>query len=182
MQSSDTYVLVSAKWILAFLLSFWLSVPLIVQTLVLCMGLDFATWIIVVFISEELVSDRISVWISKRVLVLILVAMAHIITEVLKLSFDLGVVVASAYIVNEVTYITENCANAGVPIPPALLNALSKARKITGRGVSPVSVVEKLEQTVITRPDGLGGTESVVSGKKVTISMKDVIKDVSKDK
>lgn len=169
MKLNDSSVLVAVKWIFAFLISFWLGIPLMVQTLVICMGLDFATGLLASFISHSLGSHKGSIGIAKKVLILILVAMAHVITEVLKLPFDLGVVVASAYIVNEVISITENCANSGVPIPPALLDVLLKAKKLTGRGIKPIAVVEKLEQVVITRPDGLGGTESVVSSKKVTI-------------
>lgn len=168
MKLTDSSALVAAKWVVAFVMSFWLGVPLSVQILVICMGLDFVTGLLVGFINRELNSHRSFVGISKKVLVLILVATAHLISEALRLPADLGVWVAVAYVVNEVISITENCARAGVPIPPALLDALLKAKKMTGRGIEPVAVVEKLEQVVVTRPDGLGGTESIVSSTKVT--------------
>lgn len=171
MKFTDSSFLVAAKWIFAFLLSFWVGIPLSVQTLVICMALDFATGMIAAFIRRELASHKGSRGIAKKVLILILVATSHIITEVLKLPFDLGVIVASAYIVNEVISITENCANSGVPVPPALLKVLLKARQITGRNISPTEVVEKLEQVIVKRPDGLGGEEQVISSRKTITGM-----------
>ena len=56
-------------------------------------------------------------------LILILVAVAHLISEALKLRSTWVFGVAAAYVVNEVISITENCANAGVPIPPRCLEA-----------------------------------------------------------
>lgn len=167
MKLTDSSALVAAKWVIAFVASFWLGVPLSVQILVTCMGLDFATGLLVGFINRELSSQRSFVGLAKKMLVLILVATAHLISEALKIPFDLGVAVAAAFVVNEVISITENCANAGVPIPPALLDVLLKAKKMTGRG-DQATVIEKLEAVVISKPDGLGGTESVVSSTKTT--------------
>ena len=167
---TDSTALIAAKWLLAFVLAFWLSIPLTVQILVACMGLDFATGVLVGFIRHELASHRSFVGIAKKMLILILVAVAHLISEALKLPFDLGVGVAAAYVVNEVISITENCANAGVPIPPALLDVLLKAKRMTGRGEQG-TVVEKLEAVSVSRPDGLGGVESVVSSTKITTGL-----------
>ena len=163
---TDSTALIAAKWVVAFLLSFWFSIPLAVQILVTCMGLDFATGILVGFIRHELASHKSFIGIAKKMLILILVAVAHLISEALKLPSDLGVWVAAAYVVNEVISITENCANAGVPIPPALLDVLLKAKKMTGRGEQG-TVVEKLDAVVVSHPDGLGGTESVISSVKI---------------
>lgn len=167
MKFSDSTYLAASKWVIAFVVSFWLSIPFMVQMLVACMGLDFATGILVGFIRGELASHRSFVGIAKKVLILILVAVAHLLGEIMKLPLDLGVAVAAAYIVNEVISITENCSNAGVPIPPVLLEALLKAKKITGRGEQH-AVIEKLEAVVVSRPDGTGGTESMVSSVKTT--------------
>lgn len=168
---TDSSALVAAKWAVAFCLSFWLGIPLTVQVLVICMALDFVTGLLVGFIQREISSHRGFVGIAKKVLILILVTVAHLISEALKLPFDLGAGVAIAYIVNEVISITENCANAGVPIPPVLLDFLLKAKTMTGRG-NQGTVVEKLEAVVVSKPDGLGGTESIVSTVKVTTGTK----------
>ena len=167
---TDSSALVAAKWMLAFCAAFWLGIPLSVQILVICMGLDFATGVLVGFIRGNLASDRSFVGIAKKVLILILVAVAHLISEALKLPFDLGVGVAVAYVVNEVISITENCANAGVPIPPLLLDFLLKTKNMTGRGQQ-TSVVEKLESTSVSRADGLGGVETLSSATKTTVSL-----------
>lgn len=175
---TDSTALISAKWVIAFVTSFWLGIPLSVQILVICMGLDFATGLLVGFIRQELASHRSFVGISKKVLILILVAVAHLISEALKMPFDLGVGVAVAYIVNEVISITENCANAGVPIPPVLLDVLLKSKKMTRRGEQNL-VIEKLEAVVVSKPDGFGGTESTIISSTVT-SKSDVSSDQEK--
>jgi toxin secretion/phage lysis holin len=174
---TDSSALVAAKWVLAFLVSFWLSVPISVQILVTCMGLDFATGILVGFIRRDLSSHRSFVGIAKKVLILILVAVAHLISEALKLPFDLGVGVSAAYVVNEVISITENCANAGVPIPPLLLDFLLRTKKMTGRGEQ-AEVIEKLEAVSVSRPDGLGGVELISTSKKTIIGPKPDISSV----
>ena len=167
MKITDSTVLIAAKWMIAFAASFWLSIPISVQLLVACMGLDFATGLLVAFIRSEVASHKSFVGLAKKMLILIMVAVAHLLSDALKLPFDLGSACAAAYVVNEVISITENCANAGVPIPPALLDVLLKAKKATGRG-DQQKVIETLESVTITQPDGLGGSQSVSSTTKVT--------------
>ena len=177
---TDSMALLAAKWAVAFSAAFWMGVPLSVQILVTCMGLDFATGLLVGFIRRELESHRSFVGIAKKVLILILVAVAHLISEALKLPFDLGVAVAAAYVVNEVISITENCANAGVPIPPVLLEFLLRTKKVTGRGEQSL-VVEKLDSVSVSRPDGLGGVESVLTSTKVIRGPSSVVSSANKE-
>jgi len=164
---TESAALIAAKWVVAFLISFWIQIPLSVQILVGCMGLDFLTGLLVAFIRGEVASHKSFIGLAKKSLILILVGSAHLISEAMKLQFDLGAAVAVAYIVNEVISITENCANAGIPIPPALLDVLVKAKKYTGRGQQPSTVVEKLESVSVSKDDGLGGVETIVSSTKV---------------
>ena len=175
MKLTDSTALVAAKWILALSLSFWISIPMTVQILVMCMGLDMATGLLVAFIRRDLTSHRGFVGIAKKVLILILVALAHLISEALKLPFDLGAGVAAAYVVNEIISITENCANAGIPIPPALLEVLLKAKKMTGRGQqnTVVQKLESVESVSVSHPDGVGGVETVATTTKVTTLKQD---------
>jgi toxin secretion/phage lysis holin len=165
---AESASLIAAKWIAAFIVSFWLRVPLTVQILVACMGLDFITGLLVAFIRGEVASHKSFIGLAKKTLILILVGAAHLISDAMKLQFDLGAFVAVAYIINEVISITENCANAGIPIPPALLDVLVKAKKYTGRGQRPSTVVEKLESVSVSTDDGVGGIETLVSSTRTT--------------
>jgi toxin secretion/phage lysis holin len=130
----SAWLLVASKWLLAFVLATWLTAPIAVHILLGLMALDLATgFIVAVFIDKELNSQRLFAIIGKKVLTLIMCSAAHLSTEPLNLSFDAGVLIAAAYSINEFIGITENCSKAGVPVPAALMDLLSRAKDSTKR-------------------------------------------------
>lgn len=161
-----------AKFIVALAASFWLSVPVMVQLLVGAMALDFFTGLLIAtFIERNLDSHKSYVGLARKALTLVIVTTGAIIPKVLKVDIPLGSWIAAAYIINEMISITENCARAGVPIPPALLDVLAKAKNMTGRGTSANAVISRLETTSASVTDAVDGTHTEIkSSSSETVS------------
>lgn len=121
-----------AKWASAVMASLWVRVPAASQALLLLMLIDFSTGLIVAAIRGNLDSHRSWVGLLKKVLVLLVVATATVVGRSAGFEFDLAAAVAIAFSVSEAISIVENCANAGVPIPPVLVQALLKAKTLAG--------------------------------------------------
>lgn len=122
------------KWAIGGLAALWVSLPAALPTLILFMALDFATGLICASIAKKLDSGESYKGLKRKTLVLLLVLSAHLATKAAGIGYDLGSVVAIAYIVNELISITENCARAGVPVPKVLVDALLKAKGIAWNG------------------------------------------------
>jgi toxin secretion/phage lysis holin len=137
--------LVSCKWLFAALVSFWITVPLAVQTLVGLMVIDYATGLLVAMLARKVSSAEGLRGLVKKVLTILLVLTAHLLVRATNLSWDFSMTIAGAFAANEVISITENCADAGVPIPPAFLDVLLRAKKLTGRGKAASDVRRDLE-------------------------------------
>jgi len=133
------------------LLSGWAHLSTTVQLLVMLMGLDFFTGLMAGAIQRKLSAEISFRGLAKKVMVLVLVYMGHVITKPLNVGFDLGEMIALAYVVNEVISITENCVDVGVPIPPVLIQSLSKFRKLGGMPGDLTSTIIT-EETVIIPP------------------------------
>lgn len=118
------------KWILAAIIATWVSLSAAVQFLIIFMVFDYATGLIAATINKELDSHIGSIGLAKKVLVLALVWVAHLGTRAINVGYDLGSLVATAYCLNELISIVENCARVGVPIPPRLVQALRNAHKL----------------------------------------------------
>ena len=116
------------KWLCLTALVYWAKVPYLVQILVAFMALDMVTGLLAAFVRKEICSEIGARGVAKKVLMLILVAVAHVISDKdpLHLGIDLGNVVALGYLANEVISIVENCAWAGIPVPGPLVDALMK--------------------------------------------------------
>ena len=138
-------VLVALKWLVAGVVSLWVSVPLAMQTLASLMVIDYATGLLCALMERRASSAEGLRGLVKKVLIVLLVLTAHLLVKATNLSWDFSMAIAGAFAVNEVVSITENCADAGVPIPPALLEVLLRTKKLTGRGKAAAEVLEDLE-------------------------------------
>ncbi len=133
-EAQETSVsLVFLKWVLAGILSLWVKVPLAIQALLVLMLIDYATGLLGALIAGSL-SSRVGFrGLGRKVLTLLLVGATHYVVRTMNLNFDFASTVAAAFAANELISITENCAEAGVPIPPPILDVLVRARRISGR-------------------------------------------------
>lgn len=146
MQSAPTASLpFLLKWIVAGVISLWISIPAAVQTLIVLMSIDYVTGVLLALMQRRLCSEEGKKGLGKKTLTLLLVVTVHYVVKPLNLGVDLGAMVATAFCVNELISITENCAAAGVPIPDALLTVLVRAKRITGRGKQADEVTRDLE-------------------------------------
>lgn len=135
------------KWLTAMVISIWAGISTTVHLLCVLMALDFFTGLTGAFIRRKLSADVSFQGLAKKVMVLVLVYVGHSITKPLNVGFDLGEMIALAYVLNEVLSIIENCADVGVPIPPVLIQSLSKFRKIMP--VKDHDVITTITQTEI---------------------------------
>jgi toxin secretion/phage lysis holin len=133
-----------AKWIAAAVTAVWVGMPVAAQTLAVRIGIDYATGLLNASMKKRLSSEVGWNGLKRKVMTGLLVWGAHYMTQALRLQYDMGSLAAWAFAVSELISITENAAAAGVPIPPPLLEALVKARHVTGRGVSAKEVEREL--------------------------------------
>lgn len=132
------------KWLAAGITAWWISTPAAVQALVVLMVCDYATGVLSALVCGRLSSAEGYRGLGRKVLTLTLVTVAHFVGWSIHLGYDLGSIVAIAFAVNEAISITENCARAGVPIPEAMLAALLRAKRVTGRGRTAAEVERDL--------------------------------------
>ncbi len=145
------------KWAAASLTALWMSLSTTVHLLCVMMALDFCTGLAGAFILRRISGAASFRGLMKKVMTLVLVYVGHVITKPLNVGFDLGEMVALAYVVNEVISIVENCALVGVPIPPILVQSLSKIKNVIP--VPPGSSITLESPTsVIPVPPGSGVT------------------------
>ncbi len=137
------------KWGVAFVVSLWAHISTTVQLLVMLMALDFFTGLMAGAIQRKLSAEISFRGLAKKCMVMTLVYMGHMITKPLNVGFDLGEMIALAYVVNEVLSITENCVDVGVPIPPVLIQSLAKFRKLGGMAGDITTTIITEETTVI---------------------------------
>lgn len=106
------------------------------QLLVLLIVLDIVSGILCAGISGKINSDASFKGMMKKTLILLLVVMAHVIDphagELLgfaQIQISFGNMVAAFFCTTEFVSITENAANAGVPIPKVFRDALEKVNR-----------------------------------------------------
>jgi toxin secretion/phage lysis holin len=134
----------AVKWAVAAAIAVWVSIPAAVQALLILMALDYATGLLRAAIAREVSAEVGWRGLQRKTMTTLLVVSAHYLGRTLHLGYDVGTLVASAFGVNEVISITENAATAGLPVPPVLLDVLSKAKHLTGRGKSAHAVRREL--------------------------------------
>lgn len=150
-QSSE--IAIAIKWACAFVATTWIGIPGAIQTLLVLMAFDYLTGLIVAGMEGRLCSRHGWRGLGRKTLMLILVAAAHNVAKPLHLAVDPGSGVAIGLCVNEMISIVENCNDAGVPIPPLLVQLLVKSRQLTGRGRTAAEVRAEL-----TKGQGAGGS------------------------
>lgn len=121
------------RWVVAalgvlgnFLFGGW-SLPL--KILVACIVLDYVTGVLRAFVRRNLSSEIGARGIAKKVGIMALVALAHLIDLLCQFEAPLlQTAVTWFYIANEGISIAENVAETNVPIPPVLRDALAIVR------------------------------------------------------
>jgi toxin secretion/phage lysis holin len=103
----------------------WGGLPLMVHLLIWLMVGDIVTGLIAGFVAKKLSSDVSWRGMSKKAIVLILVAGAEYAGPFVSIP-QLGAGVAGFYCLHEALSVLENAVNAGVPIPDFLRDALAK--------------------------------------------------------
>lgn len=118
------------KWFIAAMIAAWISLSAAVQFLLIFMAFDYVTGIVAAYVNKELCSEKGAKGLAKKVAVLLLVWVSHYATRAINVDYDLGAWVATAYSINELISIIENCRRAGVPVPQRLVDALMKAKTV----------------------------------------------------
>lgn len=99
--------------------------------------IDFLTGMIAAWIHGELRSMKGYIGIAKKVGIFMFVTVAHVIDGVLGENHYLRDAVIFFYLANELLSIIENAGKMGVPLPPALTNAvLVLQEKAGGKGAN----------------------------------------------
>lgn len=103
------------------------EVPGLLVALVFFMAVDYVTGLIKAYYKKELSSETGFKGIFKKIVILCLVSIAHMVDVYV---IGSGAVVMSAttlfYIGNEGISILENAGEIGIPLPPALIKALKQ--------------------------------------------------------
>jgi toxin secretion/phage lysis holin len=128
---SDHFLFGAAKWVTAAILAQWATIPTAIHFLLAFMVLDFVTGVIAAFVQKRISSTASMRGISKKVLILIVILSAHLMEKAFGLELGLEKIAALGYTANEAISIIENCANAGVWVPPQIVEALAKIRQKT---------------------------------------------------
>lgn len=100
------------------------------ECLLIAMVIDYITGVAASFFSPDLSLDsRVGFkGIVKKVLILLMVAMGHIVDAVIGTELAMPMVLWF-YLANECLSITENVANAGVPVPKRLKSTLRQVKE-----------------------------------------------------
>jgi toxin secretion/phage lysis holin len=98
----------------------------LVQTLVVLIGLDFASGIILASTTGTVSSDASFRGMGKKAMMLVLVGAASAYNATQPLGFDAGAAVAGFFCTTELISIVENAGRLGLPIPKTLTDALAK--------------------------------------------------------
>ena len=127
MNGSWTWWVNGAKVIVAIGLALWVGLEPLFQLLLMLMALDILSGVTAAIVTKTVCSDVSFRGIGKKVMVLLLVAMASILSPlVADGAIPLGQGVALFYCINEAISVTENAGKAGVPLPSFLKDALKK--------------------------------------------------------
>ena len=111
---------------LALLAGFYGGLHPLIQTLVVLIGLDFASGLILAKTTGTISSDASYRGMGKKAMMLILVGAATAYNATQPLGFDAGAAVAGFFCTTELISIIENAGRLGLPIPKPLTDALAK--------------------------------------------------------
>jgi len=134
----------------------WLQGQPILTSLLLMMAIDMAAGIAVAIMRKKLSSTISWRGACKKVIMLLLVGVAALL-EPFAGGLPLTKMVAAFFLYNESLSVLENAAEAGVPLPRALVDTLAKLRddghKDIGGGTKPPSAHVHIETTAPTKID-----------------------------
>lgn len=135
----------AAKWALAIAVSTWASIPVMGQTLLLLQVLDFSLGMMKASRAGKLCMQEARRGLQQKTATILVLVATHLAVRAQPtMAFGVGVI-AAAFVFSELLSIVLNAADLGVPIPPALIEVLAKARKMTGRGVPASKVRAELD-------------------------------------
>ena len=101
----------------------------LLYALIAMMALDYAMGVIIAITHKRLSSDIGFKGITKKIMMLVLVAVGHIIdARVIGTGAVLRTAVITFYMANEAISLTENAANIGLPLPQKLIDILAQLR------------------------------------------------------
>jgi len=120
----------AVRVVAASLAGLWAAMNPLVQALIVLMVLDIATGVLSGYVAKKLSSDVSLRGVTKKALILLVIGAAAVLAPHAG-GIPLVEVVAGFYVCHEGLSILENLAEAGLPIPDALKNALAK---VNGNG------------------------------------------------
>lgn len=118
------------KWLVSGAIAIWISIPIAVQLLTILCAVDLLSSIGNPMRHFRDVLRRIAT-------MLLLVMTVYLVYNTAKqqtgfnVGFDIAAAVCTFYIIGESIYILQNCAAAGLRIPPWLLRLLAKSEDLT---------------------------------------------------
>lgn len=120
----------------AFLIGTWVSLPAAVQVLCFLMACDYLTGMIAAYHTKQMDSEIGLKGALTKVAILILLFALHHAASVAHLSEEVNdwmtAGVTLFFVINEMISVTENCVRANVKVPPKLIQALKKAKRLGG--------------------------------------------------
>lgn len=124
---ANTWVLL--KWSAAFVVAQWTGAEPTLRLLMIMMVLDWGTGLACAFINRNVSSSIGLRGIVKKLLIVVVVLLCHFLERDSGLDVHMERWVAIIYIANEAISILENVAEAGVYVPPDLLEAMKRLQK-----------------------------------------------------
>ena len=134
-----------AAWSLGAIAAFWFAIPGMIQTFMILAGADWAIGAVNAGIKQQFCIRESLEGLWRKVLTLTLIGVAHRVMEPLHMPLDVCNTIAVAFVVNEFISIVLNAADAGVNMPPSLVDFLARIRKYTGRGRTGDQVREEID-------------------------------------
>ena len=108
----------------------WGRLDGLIYALIAFMALDYITGLVVAFIRKELSSQTGFIGIAKKVFILILVAVGHILdVHVLGAGSVCRSAVIGFYLANEGISVAENAGAIGLPLPKSLVRVLKQLKE-----------------------------------------------------
>ena len=111
-------------WTTSLFIFIWGSWTNLFAIFLVLIVLDFIIGVLAGFINKELSSYKGTYGIAKKVMVIFVIAVAHILDLILGTGDIIRNATLSFYCVIEIISITENLAKSGIPIPEKVLDAL----------------------------------------------------------
>lgn len=116
------------KWAMATAASWWVTVPVTVQALAVLMTLDYFAGLLKAKRKGNLCWNVARDGLIDKSMVAILMLSAYWLSRAMNLPINIGSGLSCAFCVNEFASTMRNCKEAGVYVPRAVLEFLSRAK------------------------------------------------------